>query len=752
MLKPLATLKFAQKILSVIFFGLYAEDAWAETELLMDTRFNAGFAAVGGPFPPYAGAKAIPDGIETGKFWHFNEGRHANYTDQFGNYVSFLHEHRLVVSHVMEENSASALRFSNYNNYGLAANDPGRNKKLVHRVNSNRQGALGLYINTANEIRNVATDYGSKWKDDSWPHFLVVQNMKNRLPLKDASKVQVSFNVQVPTAKKLPTWTTKQDLAVFAYVLLRGRGTNHVLWLGTCVYSPSNSYFFPFYGPDQYGSAVYRRPADGWKNYPALGEKRLAQFDVLQLFREAAPKFTTISKNPDDWDLVHLNFGYEMIGHWESDLVYSDVSVKATMKSPGVSPSPTPTNTPPSVSLTSPASNATFTAPANITLSANASDSNGTVNKVDFYRGGTTLIGTDTTSPYSWAWNNVAAGSYSLTAKATDNAGAVTTSGAVAITVKAPTLAPTPAGSGTGLTGQYFDNSNFTGTIMTRTDATVNFNWGLGSPASSIAVDTFSARWIGKVQAQHSQTYTFHVTGDDGVRLWVNGKLLIDKWVLQSATEWSGSIALVAGNKYDIKLEYYENQSAAVAQLRWSSASTPKAIIPSSQLYPTGIVPQPSGSQAFKASADFSSSQGHRGWSYLDSSGTRMVYDPAALRWVGEAYCWIWASGVHPNNRDAIRRWTVPQSGTISITGNVHDLDGGGGDGVRAIIRKNGVELWRATIANGNGVGVNFSIPTTVTAGNTIDFVINRIGDSRWDSTAFDPTIVLSPATPTGSG
>jgi len=136
------------------------------------------------------------------------------------------------------------------------------------------------------------------------------------------------------------------------------------------------------------------------------------------------------------------------------------------------------------------------------------------------------------------------------------------------------------------LIGQYFDNSNFTGASVTRTDATVNFNWGLGSPAGSIGADTFSARWTGQVQAQHAQTYTFFVTGDDGVRLWVNGVLLVDKWIDQSSTEWSGSIALTAGTKYAIKLEYYENAGDAVAQLRWSSATTAKSIIPASQLYP----------------------------------------------------------------------------------------------------------------------------------------------------------------------
>lgn len=142
-------------------------------------------------------------------------------------------------------------------------------------------------------------------------------------------------------------------------------------------------------------------------------------------------------------------------------------------------------------------------------------------------------------------------------------------------------------GHGTGLSGQYFDNADFTGTTFARTDSTVNFDWGMGAPTSSMGVDYFSVRWTGQIEAQNTQAHTFYVTGDDGVRLWINGTLLIDKWILQAPTEYAANMNLTAGTKYDIKLEYFENYGGAVAQLRWSSASTPKQIIPASQLYPT---------------------------------------------------------------------------------------------------------------------------------------------------------------------
>ena len=96
----------------------------------------------------------------------------------------------------------------------------------------------------------------------------------------------------------------------------------------------------------------------------------------------------------------------------------------------------TGSNQPPSVSLTSPANGATYTAPATISLAANAADADGTIARVDFYSGGT-LLGSDTTAPYAFSWAGVAAGSYSLTAVARDNAGATTVSSGRSVTVAA---------------------------------------------------------------------------------------------------------------------------------------------------------------------------------------------------------------------------------------------------------------------------------------------------------------------------
>jgi len=106
-------------------------------------------------------------------------------------------------------------------------------------------------------------------------------------------------------------------------------------------------------------------------------------------------------------------------------------------------------NPPPTVALTAPANGATFASGATIAVTANAADANGSVAQVQFFRGGTSL-GIDTTSPYSATWTNAAAGSYAITAVATDNEGATATSATANITVNTgtpDTTAPSvPAG------------------------------------------------------------------------------------------------------------------------------------------------------------------------------------------------------------------------------------------------------------------------------------------------------------------
>jgi len=119
----------------------------------------------------------------------------------------------------------------------------------------------------------------------------------------------------------------------------------------------------------------------------------------------------------------------------------------------------------PTVSITAPLDATSFTAPASITIEATAADAGGSITKVDFYNGAT-LLGTDNTSPYSYTWTGVAAGSYVITAKATDNSLLATTSSPVNITVNAPNL---NGYCGTAVNGDYEFKAETVGGVVTFT-------------------------------------------------------------------------------------------------------------------------------------------------------------------------------------------------------------------------------------------------------------------------------------------
>lgn len=137
-----------------------------------------------------------------------------------------------------------------------------------------------------------------------------------------------------------------------------------------------------------------------------------------------------------------------------------------------------------------------------------------------------------------------------------------------------------------GLSGEYFNNADLSDQpVVTRNDNKIDFNWQGESPATGVEQDVFSVRWKGKVKPVYSEKYTFSVSSDDGVRVWIDGKLIIDDWRDHSATLSKGSIELTAGNLHDIKIEYYENRGDANIRLMWESPRQKQTVIPQNALF-----------------------------------------------------------------------------------------------------------------------------------------------------------------------
>jgi len=128
-----------------------------------------------------------------------------------------------------------------------------------------------------------------------------------------------------------------------------------------------------------------------------------------------------------------------------------------------------------------------------------------------------------------------------------------------------------------GLLGSYFANMTLAGSPAgQRIDGPLDFDWGAGTPGvPGVGADNFSVRWVGFVTPSVSGSYTFRTRSDDGVRLYIDGVLVIDNWTDHGPTnDDSAPIALNAGQRYTVTMEYYENGGGAVAQLSWSGPAT----------------------------------------------------------------------------------------------------------------------------------------------------------------------------------
>jgi hypothetical protein len=126
--------------------------------------------------------------------------------------------------------------------------------------------------------------------------------------------------------------------------------------------------------------------------------------------------------------------------------------------------------------------------------------------------------------------------------------------------------------------GSYYNSINFTSQQFFRDDATINFDWGTGTPVTF--ADQFSVRWTGRVVPRYSQPHTFYARSDDGCRVWLNNQLIIDAWFDQLPTEHaSAPILLAAGSVYSIRVDYYEKTGGATIRLSWASPSLPKQLV-----------------------------------------------------------------------------------------------------------------------------------------------------------------------------
>jgi hypothetical protein len=174
--------------------------------------------------------------------------------------------------------------------------------------------------------------------------------------------------------------------------------------------------------------------------------------------------------------------------------------------------------------------------------------------------------------------------------------------------------------SAAGLRAEYYATPSLTGLRRVRVDPTVDFDWTMTAPGEGVTATAFSARWRATVRPLYSERYTFITSSDDGVRLWVDDRLLIDNWTSHGATEDQGTIELVAYQPYRLRLEYYNGAGAGSTRLLWTSARQMREVVPARALTPG-------------AGVDYGCDNG----ACCDAGGSTPVCCPASTRCVNNA-------------------------------------------------------------------------------------------------------------------
>ena len=124
--------------------------------------------------------------------------------------------------------------------------------------------------------------------------------------------------------------------------------------------------------------------------------------------------------------------------------------------------------------------------------------------------------------------------------------------------------------NGKGLKAEYFNNVNLTGKpVFTRTDENVNFIWTGKKPAEGLGTENYSVRWTGVLTPTESGKYLLALTGDDGFRLFVNGKKVLENWARHASLTEKADVELEQGKKYNIVIEYYQGLFGADIKFEW---------------------------------------------------------------------------------------------------------------------------------------------------------------------------------------
>lgn len=337
-------------------------------------------------------------------------------------------------------------------------------------------------------------------------------------------------------------------------------------------------------------------------------------------------------------------------------------------------------NTPPTVTITQPENNSSFSAGDDIQLEASADDPDGSVTSVEFFANDESL-GVDNTAPFAVLWENVPEGVYTITAAATDNEGASTVSEAINLTVGAP-----PAGTGSILR-EYW--TNITGSAVTVLTSDPAFP---SNPAGSEQLtsfegptnwdDNYGSRIRGYIHPPVSGSYIFWVAGDDHTEFYLstddqpgNASLIAEVPGWTNSREWekyssqqSAAVTLTAGQRYYVEVLHKEGGGGDNVAVAWQGPDISRQVIPGESLSPVEV----SGSENNPPQAAVSASPTSGTVPLIVSFDAGASTDPD-----GDALAYSWDFGDGTTATGEVVQHTYTQAGSFTVVLTVTDGEGG---------------------------------------------------------------------------
>ncbi|QHV94502.1 PA14 domain-containing protein [Spirosoma endbachense] len=129
-----------------------------------------------------------------------------------------------------------------------------------------------------------------------------------------------------------------------------------------------------------------------------------------------------------------------------------------------------------------------------------------------------------------------------------------------------------------GLKGEYYNGTNFDRKVGTRIDPAIRFNWRDRTPGKGVDKSYYSIRWTGKLLAPTTGQYGFYAKVDDGIRVWVGNKKVIDSWQLNDSKSFTGTVILQAGQYYDLRVDYFNAMLEGEIELYWQKPDAKKLV------------------------------------------------------------------------------------------------------------------------------------------------------------------------------